>query len=168
MISVATCSSALVILASLFLIPSAVCFSTSSSLYQNSKTPSTTSSKTTVYSTTEKKTMESSSQSTSDNYPNYTEEQLKGALDGLLEDSDDPSFDGRHLFGFQDPNHKLSKLQAITATRILDYESYLVSLSRRQTENIKVCLLPWRWVICRNELNIFFLSYTYRVELALS
>lgn len=58
----------------------------------------------------------------------YTPEQLKAALDGLLEGSSDPAFDGRHLFGYtngvQNPNHELSKLQAITATRILDYERY--------------------------------------------
>jgi anthranilate synthase/indole-3-glycerol phosphate synthase/phosphoribosylanthranilate isomerase len=64
--------------------------------------------------------------SQSASYPEYSEDQLKAALDSLLEGSSDPSFDGRHLFGFQDPNHKLSKLQAITATRILDYETYLV------------------------------------------
>ena len=60
------------------------------------------------------------------NFPEYSEEQLKGALDSLLQGSKDPSFDGRHLFGFGDANHKLSKLQAITATRILDYNTYLV------------------------------------------
>lgn len=62
-------------------------------------------------------------------FPEYTEEQLKDALDSLLQGSSDPAFDGRHLFGFGDPNHKLSKLQAITATRILDYENYMVSSS---------------------------------------
>jgi hypothetical protein len=59
-------------------------------------------------------------------YPEYTEGQLKGALDSLLEGSSDQSFDGRHLFGFRDCDHKLSKLQSITATRILDYETYMV------------------------------------------
>jgi hypothetical protein len=59
-------------------------------------------------------------------FPEYTDEQLHAALDSLLEGSKDPSFDGRHLFGFQDSNHKLSKLQTITATRILDYEAFLV------------------------------------------
>ena len=60
-------------------------------------------------------------------FPEYTEDQLKAALDGLLEGSEDKSFDGRHLFGFGNPDHKLSKLQSITATRILDYELYMVS-----------------------------------------
>jgi hypothetical protein len=60
-------------------------------------------------------------------FPEYSEEQLKVALDGLLEGSNDPAFDGRHLFGVGDPNHKLSKLQSITATRILDYQTFLVS-----------------------------------------
>ena len=59
-------------------------------------------------------------------FPEYTNEQLRAALDSLLEGSSDPSFDGRHLFGFNDPNHTLSKLQTITATRILDYETILV------------------------------------------
>jgi hypothetical protein len=59
-------------------------------------------------------------------FPEYTDEQLLAALDSLLEGSNDPSFDGRHLFGFQDSDHKLSKLQTITATRILDYEALLV------------------------------------------
>ena len=64
-------------------------------------------------------------------YPQYTQQELKAALDSLLADSSDPATDGRHLFGYQngvqDPNHELSKLQAITATRILDYERYLKS-----------------------------------------
>jgi hypothetical protein len=60
-------------------------------------------------------------------FPEYSEEQLKAALDGLLEGSSDPAFDGRHLFGTGDPNHKLSKLQSISATRILDYQTFLVS-----------------------------------------
>lgn len=59
-------------------------------------------------------------------YPEYTDAQLKAALDGLLQGSTNVEVDGRHLFGFQDPNHELSKLQSITAHRILDYETYLV------------------------------------------
>lgn len=66
-------------------------------------------------------------------YPEYTEEQLKGALDSLMEGSTNPSFDGRHLYGFQDPNSKLSKLQTITATRALDYDRYLVCRDTSQT-----------------------------------
>lgn len=58
-------------------------------------------------------------------YPTYTDEQLKGALDGLMVGSTNPFFDGRHLFGYGDPNHQLSKLQTVTANRILDYERYL-------------------------------------------
>jgi hypothetical protein len=84
--------------------------------------PTTPSSK--LYSTTTEAINMAYSQTAS--YPEYSEEQLKAALDSLLEGSSDPAFDGRHLFGFQDPNHKLSKLQSITATRILDYETYLV------------------------------------------
>ena len=64
----------------------------------------------------------------SGSYPQYTAEELKAALYSLLEGSSDPAHDGRHLFGFDDyPNHELSKLQSITATRILDYQSYLAS-----------------------------------------
>jgi indole-3-glycerol phosphate synthase/phosphoribosylanthranilate isomerase len=58
-------------------------------------------------------------------YPTYTDEQLHAALDGLLVGSTNPDFDGRHLYGYGDPNHQLSKLQSITATRILDYDRYL-------------------------------------------
>lgn len=75
-----------------------------------------------IFSTTETTPMKPD---TSD-FPEYTDEQLHSALNSLLQGSTDPSFDGRHLFGFQDPNHKLSKLQTITATRILDYEAFLV------------------------------------------
>jgi hypothetical protein len=61
------------------------------------------------------------------NYPEYTEAQLKDALKSLMKGSSNPAFDGRHLFGYKDDAHKLSKLQSITATRILDYEAYMVS-----------------------------------------
>jgi len=70
-------------------------------------------------------------------FPEYTEEQLKDALDSLLQGSSDPAFDGRHLFGFGDPNHKLSKLQAITATRILDYENYMAGPDVPSEEELK-------------------------------
>jgi hypothetical protein len=63
----------------------------------------------------------------SSTYPEYTKEQLKEALNSLLEGSSNPDFDGRHLFGYKDANHELSKLQSITATRILDYQNYIVS-----------------------------------------
>jgi len=63
-----------------------------------------------------------------DGYPQYSNEELKDALHSLLESSSDPAHDGRHLFGFEDyENHELSKLQSITATRILDYDRYLAS-----------------------------------------
>lgn len=65
-------------------------------------------------------------------YPEYTEAQLKAALNSLLEGSTNPDFDGRHLFGYKDDAHKLSKLQSITATRILDYDAYMVSWSDPQ------------------------------------
>lgn len=59
-------------------------------------------------------------------YSQYTKEELKEALYSLLNGSNDPGHDGRHLYGFDDfENHDLSKLQSITATRILDYKRYL-------------------------------------------
>ena len=81
---------------------------------------------TALQSTTEKKS--SASTESMSQYPEYSKEELKDALYSLLEGSSDPAHDGRHLFGFEDyPNHELSKLQSITATRILDYERYLKS-----------------------------------------
>jgi len=83
-----------------------------------------------LYSTTEEasRTSTDSMDDQSPAYPQYTPEELKEALYSLLEDSSDPAHDGRHLFGFEDyPNHELSKLQSITATRILDYQRYLGS-----------------------------------------
>lgn len=54
--------------------------------------------------------------------PSYSDTQLKNALQSLLEGSTDPSFDARHIFGYNDATHELSMLQTITATRILDYQ----------------------------------------------
>lgn len=56
----------------------------------------------------------------------YSPAQLKEALNSLLSDSEDPAFDGRHMFGYGDDNHELSMLQTITATVVLDYETYMV------------------------------------------
>jgi indole-3-glycerol phosphate synthase/phosphoribosylanthranilate isomerase len=56
----------------------------------------------------------------------YAEPELKAALHSLLKDSKDPDFDARHMFGYGDPNHTLSKLQEITATVILDYTRYFL------------------------------------------
>ena len=53
--------------------------------------------------------------------PSYTDAELQKALDSLWEGSDNPDLEARHIFGYQDPSHKLSMLQRITATRILDY-----------------------------------------------
>jgi indole-3-glycerol phosphate synthase len=66
----------------------------------------------------------------------YSEEELKKALDSLLQGSEDPSVDARHWFGHDDPNHKLSMLQTITATRILDYERYCSSGAAPSIENL--------------------------------
>lgn len=73
-----------------------------------------------------------------DQHPPYTDEELRAALNGLLDGSDDPAFDGRHLFGRGDPRipHELSKLQVITATRILDYDRYLSGGSAPSEESL--------------------------------
>ncbi|GKY96877.1 hypothetical protein MPSEU_000646800 [Mayamaea pseudoterrestris] len=54
----------------------------------------------------------------------YSETELKEALESLLNDSVNVHNDAKHWFGHADPNHKLSMLQTITATRILDYERH--------------------------------------------
>lgn len=60
--------------------------------------------------------------------PPYTSRQLQEALDSLWQkDSDNPDLDARHIYGYGDPSHKLSMLQTITATRLLDYQSLLES-----------------------------------------
>lgn len=58
----------------------------------------------------------------------YSDEELRGALESLLEGSDDFAKDSAHLFGFNREgnvcdSHHLSMLQVITATRILDYRN---------------------------------------------
>lgn len=55
----------------------------------------------------------------------YSAEELQGALDSLLLDSENPDYDARHIFGYGRKNEELSKLQEITATVILDYQHYL-------------------------------------------
>ena len=62
------------------------------------------------------------------NKEEYSKEQLKAALDSLLADSDNPSFDARHIFGYGYgvEDHQLSMLQTVTATVLLDYQSYMV------------------------------------------
>jgi len=84
-----------------------------------------------LQSTTEQSSPTDSMNDQSSAYPQYSLEELKEALHSLLEGSSDPTHDGRHLYGFEDyPNHELSKLQSITATRILDYQRYLGSESK--------------------------------------
>jgi len=65
-----------------------------------------------------------SDSATAETWATYGEEDLKGALHSLLDDSNDPSFDARHIFGHNEPDQPLSKLQEITATVILDYQRY--------------------------------------------
>mmetsp|Transcript_27003 Transcript_27003/g.39101 ORF Transcript_27003/g.39101 Transcript_27003/m.39101 type:complete len:614 (-) Transcript_27003:1763-3604(-) len=52
--------------------------------------------------------------------PTYTDDQLKDALSSLYGPNPDETCS--HLHGYGDPEHKLSMLQRITATRVLDYE----------------------------------------------
>lgn len=59
--------------------------------------------------------------------PSYTDAQLQQALDSLLEGSTNTDHDARHIFGYKDTLHKLSKLQSITATRILDYQNVMAA-----------------------------------------
>jgi hypothetical protein len=56
----------------------------------------------------------------------YTNEELQGALDSMLEGSTNADYDARHIFGYGQSDHKLSMLQIITATRILDYKDMMV------------------------------------------
>ena len=55
----------------------------------------------------------------------YTDQELLAALSSLLDDSDNPDFDARHIYGYGDPNHTISMLQRVTATVLLDYENYM-------------------------------------------
>jgi anthranilate synthase/indole-3-glycerol phosphate synthase/phosphoribosylanthranilate isomerase len=59
---------------------------------------------------------------TVDTSAQYTPEQLRQALQNLLQDSDNPAADGAHLYVA--PDQTLSKLQEITATVCLDYNIY--------------------------------------------
>ena len=52
----------------------------------------------------------------------YTERQLKDALDSLVENK----LGAKHIYGYEDASHTLSMLQTITATRILDYAAFMV------------------------------------------
>jgi hypothetical protein len=60
--------------------------------------------------------------------PQYSTDELKTALNSLLEGSTKPSHDARHIFGYGEVDHVLSTLQIITATVLLDYQSRMVSL----------------------------------------
>jgi len=60
--------------------------------------------------------------------PNYSNEELKEALDSMLKDSTNREYDARHIFGHGKPDHELSMLQIITATRILDYRDLMVGM----------------------------------------
>lgn len=53
----------------------------------------------------------------------YSDAELKQALGSLLQAESTDPLDASHIFAHGDPNHSLSMLQTITATRILDYSS---------------------------------------------
>mmetsp|Transcript_8392 Transcript_8392/g.9624 ORF Transcript_8392/g.9624 Transcript_8392/m.9624 type:complete len:721 (-) Transcript_8392:104-2266(-) len=118
-----------------------------------------------LYSTTEERASSSSSSATDNlnmndesSYPQYTKEELKEALYGLLQGSLDPVHDGRHLFGFKDyANHELSKLQSITATRVLDYQRYLSDDNNNNNDNNgALSLPPPSEVVLEEEMKIFW------------
>jgi len=67
----------------------------------------------------------------------YTDSQLKDALDSLLQGSSDPTDDGRHIYGYGNQSHTLSMLQTITATRILDYATYMASPEAPSKETLQ-------------------------------
>ncbi|KAL3944178.1 MAG: hypothetical protein SGBAC_001735 [Bacillariaceae sp.] len=89
----------------------------------------------------------------SSTYPEYSKEQLKEALNSLLEGSTNPDFDGRHLFGYKDVNHELSKLQSITATRVLDYQNYSADKASPSDEELKA-KIPEFWKANGEILNL--------------
>lgn len=67
----------------------------------------------------------------------YTDEQLRAALDSLLEGSSDKDFDSRHMYGYGQPggdDGSLSMLQKITATRILNYKDQASKPSIQELE----------------------------------
>jgi hypothetical protein len=59
-------------------------------------------------------------------FPQYTTWQLKKALHSLCQGSEHPEMDARHMFGHGVQDHQLSRLQTITATRILDVQAIMV------------------------------------------
>mmetsp|Transcript_24856 Transcript_24856/g.68523 ORF Transcript_24856/g.68523 Transcript_24856/m.68523 type:complete len:671 (-) Transcript_24856:1180-3192(-) len=118
---------------SIFFLSVSSCFAWSSS-----PTFPSTQRKTSLLSTTEEKASSATDNMSDEAYPQYSKEQLKEALYNLLDGSSDPARDGRHLFGFEDyANHELSKLQSITATRILDYQRYLESDQKEPESNLE-------------------------------
>lgn len=62
----------------------------------------------------------------------YPMELQKQALNSLLDDSENADFDARHILGYKDG---LSKLQEITATRILDYQNHVMNNNTNNNSN---------------------------------
>eukprot|EP00978_Attheya_sp_CCMP212_P027533 scaffold92233_cov43-Attheya_sp.AAC.1 len=60
----------------------------------------------------------------------YTAEQLKDALASLSVTGGASA--SQHIHGYGDPNHELSMLQKVTATRILDYQKLMPSLPKEE------------------------------------
>lgn len=73
----------------------------------------------------------------------YSETELKQALETLLHGSQDPVADAQHMFGYNDPSHKLSMLQTITATRILDYNNNNTDMNHASLEDLLQAAREW-------------------------
>lgn len=65
----------------------------------------------------------------------YSIEEQWEALNSLVEGSGNPAFDARHIFGYGNPNHDLSMLQTLTATRLLDSRRSPNKLSIQELES---------------------------------
>ena len=67
----------------------------------------------------------------------YSQTEQLEALNTLLDGSDNPDFDARHIFGYGNSDHQPSMLQTVTATRILDFRALKLdkdSSSQQQLE----------------------------------
>jgi indole-3-glycerol phosphate synthase/phosphoribosylanthranilate isomerase len=82
----------------------------------------------------------------------YPMELQKQALNSLLNDSENADFDARHILGYTDgDSHTLSKLQEITATRILDYQNHVMNNSNSNSNCPSLAQLEQQAMVFRNE-----------------
>lgn len=82
-------------------------------------------------------------QNTNTMLQDYTDGELQEALNSMLADSKDANYDARHIFGYGQPDHKLSMLQIVTATRILDYKGLMVSANTVLYETRRVVFVGY-------------------------